>query len=379
MKVAYLANSVIPSREANSIQVMKNCEAFASLGHDVTLVVPEWDDEEPDVEDIYEYYGVGRCFDVQKLPRPSLSSFGTFLVNYRIGRAAARLDPDLVYGRNEIACYVASLAGAPIAFESHVPVAESRFGRVRAEIFRRLSHHATFDRLVVISEALREYYETTYPHLEGRVVVAPNGAELPTDADPASALETTDRLQVGYVGHLYQGRGMDVIASLAERFPDVDFHVVGGDPEDVATWEQRLAQVQNITLHGFVPQRDLDRYRTAFDVQVAPYQWDVVTQGGQNTVEWMSPLKIIEYLSAGKPIVASDMPAIRELLDDGETALLCDPEDVDEWAAAIERLRDDPEMRKRLGNQAMAEYRSTYTLEQRAETVLTSPTATVNA
>jgi glycosyltransferase involved in cell wall biosynthesis len=379
MKVVYLANSVIPSRAANSIQVMKNCEAFASLGHDVTLLVPDRDEEEPGVDDIYEYYGVEPSFDVEKRSRPSLSSFGTLLANYRLGRAAVRLDPDLVYGRTEIACYVASLGGAPVAFESHVPVAESRFGKIRAEIFRRLTHHATFERLVVISEALREYYETTYPHLADRIVVAPNGADLPTDADPATNLETADRLQVGYVGHLYQGRGMEVIASLAERFPDLDFHVVGGNPEDVATWEGRLAPLQNLTFHGFVPQRDLDRYRAAFDVQVAPYQWDVATDGGQNTVQWMSPLKIIEYLSAGKPIVASDMPAIREILDDGETALLCDPEDVDEWAAAIERLRDDPELRERLGEQAMAEYRSTYTLEQRAETVLTSPTATVNA
>lgn len=370
VKVVYVANSVVPSRAANSIQVMKNCEAFANLGHDVTLLVPERDVEADGVEDVYEYYDVDPCFAVEKLPRPNLSSAGTFLVNYSIGRRAARLDPDLVYGRSTIACYFASRSGAPTVFESHAPMTESRFGRVKERFFRRLSRHSTFEKLVVISDSLHEYYEEHYPHLAGDVVVARNGSD-PVESDGAAPFETADgRLQVGYVGNLYQGRGMDLIAELADGTPEVDVHVVGGTAEDIAHWQDQLGEPDGITFHGFVPQNDLDRYLLAFDVLLAPYQWDVATHAGHNTVQWMSPLKILEYMAAGRAIVASDLPAIEEILSDGETALLCDPEDVEEWADALERLREDPDLRRRLGRQARREFEDSYTWEKRAETVL---------
>lgn len=372
MKLVYLANSVVPSRAANSIQVMKMCEAFATNGHDVTLLTPAHDDEASGVDDVYEYYGVDRCFDVEKLPRPNVSSLGTFLVNCQIGRRAARMDPDLAFGRSVIACYVASRSGVPTAFEAHAPMYQGRFGRVRERFFRHLSQHSSFERLVVISESLRAYYTETYPHLtDDDVLVARDGAnEVSDDVDPVALETAADRLQVGYVGHLYQGRGMDVIASLAERVSGIDVHVVGGTPEDIEYWESELAHLDNVTLYGFVPPTDLDRYRLAFDVQIAPYQRDLATQAGYNTVQWMSPLKIFEYMSAGRAILASALPAIEEILEDGETALLCDPEDTAEWIDALERLRGDPALRAELGDRAKARFEADFTWETRAESVL---------
>lgn len=370
MQVVYVSNSVVPSKAANSIQVMKNCEAFAKLGHEVTLLVPERDLEADGVEDVYEYYDVEPCFGLEKLPRPNLSSAGTFLVNYSIGRRAARMNPDLVYGRSTVACYFASLSGVPTAFESHAPVTQSRFGRVKDLLFRRLTRHSTFEKLVVISESLREYYWERYAHLDGDVVVARNGADHVEDGGTVPFEAPEDRLQVGYVGNLYPGRGMDVIAELAERTPGTDFHVVGGNAEDIARWRDELGEPDAVSFHGFVPQNELDRYLLAFDVLLAPYQWDVATHAGHNTVQWMSPLKILEYMASGRAIVASDLPAIAEILEDGETALLCDPEDVDEWADALGRLREEPDRRRRLGRRAKGEFEASFTWEKRAETVL---------
>ena len=80
MKVAYISSSSIPSRSANSIHVMKMCQAFAKNGHEVTLLAPDnHKDYEPDVECVYDYYGVDQCSGLIQIDtsmrdnRPSLA------------------------------------------------------------------------------------------------------------------------------------------------------------------------------------------------------------------------------------------------------------------------------------------------------------------
>jgi glycosyltransferase involved in cell wall biosynthesis len=367
--IVYLANCVLPSRSANTIQITKMCEAFAREGHEVTLLVPAHPDAEEDVEDVYDFYDVDPAFEIRKLPRPSLSSLGTLVVNYRMGREAARLEPDVVYGRTVVGCYFAARSGVRTVFETHAPVRESRFGRVLDVFFRRLIRQSSFDYLVVISDALRSYYREHYSSL-GNILVARDAADAVDESTEPAALGSGDRLQVGYVGHLYQGRGMDLIADMARQFPAMDFHVIGGDPEDVDRWEDRLSDLETVTLYGFLPPGELDQYRLAFDVQLAPYQRNLKTNAGHNTVQWMSPLKIFEYMAAGRAIVASDLPAIREILVDGETALLCPPADRDAWADALGRLAENPQLRSDLGHRARAEFLANYTYRQRARLVL---------
>jgi glycosyltransferase involved in cell wall biosynthesis len=91
-----------------------------------------------------------------------------------------------------------------------------------------------------------------------------------------------------------------------------------------------------------------------------------------DVASWMSPLKIFEYMASEKAIIASDLPVLREVLTDGVTALLCDPDDVRSWAAALERLAHDPAERRRLGRSARELLLSGYTWKQRAERILTA-------
>ena len=68
MKIVYLSHARIPSRTANSINVMKMCEAFALNGHRVVLLVPECIDPEPEVDDPFRFYGIERRFKLRRLP-----------------------------------------------------------------------------------------------------------------------------------------------------------------------------------------------------------------------------------------------------------------------------------------------------------------------
>lgn len=375
MKIVYIIASTIPSRTANSIHVMKMCQAFAQNGHEVTLIVPDNQANcEPGVEDVFDFYGVERCFEIlylPLLPLPLLPVKGKGLIFGALaGGKAKRLQPDLVYGRDLLGCFSASLQGLPVVFESHAPIEGSFY----STIFRMFIKRPTLRKFVVITYALKDYYSERYPFLSEKIIVAPDGADPVSKSIKSVALPNKGkRLQVGYVGHLYPGRGIDVIYQLAERCPWADFHVVGGTNEDIDTIRTRMASLANLHLHGFIPPAEVERYRIAFDILLAPYQRKVSVAGGGTTTteKWMSPLKVFEYMAAGKPIICSDIPVLREVLVDKQNALLCDPENIDSWEKALITLSGNESMRIQLGETAQKDFARRYSWRSRAEKLLT--------
>lgn len=369
MKIVYIATSTIPSRTANSIHVMKMCQAFAQNGHEVTLIVPENQANcEPGIEDVFDFYGVERCFEILNLPLLPVKGKG-FVFGILAGRKAKGLQPDLVYGRNLPGCFSASLLKLPVMFESHAPIEGSFYGA----IFRMLIKRPTFRKLVVITHALKDYYSEQYPFLSEKMIVAPDGADpVPKNIKPVALPNKGKRLQVGYVGHLYPGRGIDVIYQLAERCPWADFHVVGGTNEDIDAIKTRIASLTNLRLHGFKPPAEVERYRIGFDILLAPYQRKVSVAGGGTTTteKWMSPLKIFEYMAAGKVIICSDIPVLREILEDKQNAILCDPENIDLWEEALTILSENENVRIQLGETAQKDFARRYSWYSRAEKLL---------
>lgn len=365
MKIVYISNSVIPSRLANSIHIMKMCQAFARCGHEVVLLAPDRKDIglTEGVADIYEYYGVERSFRIVKLPW--LPIRGRELAYGLMGALKARsLSPDLIYSRFLLGSYCSLLLRMPVVFESHQPVSD-------ANLFGKMIRSDNLRHLVVITESLKKHYQDNYPLRNGQIIVAPDAADEPEDRVLEKVeMGNAGRLQVGYTGHLYAGRGIEVIAELAERCARADFHIVGGMEEDIARWRNELRDVRNIRFHGFVPHGQLGRYLRACDVLLAPYQRKVSVLGGGDTAKWMSPMKLFEYMAAGKPIICSDLPVLREVLEDGKTALLCPPDDVGRWEAALCSLQENVSLRAQLGKNAREEFLQKYTWEARVRNVV---------
>lgn len=368
MNLIYLSVARIPSREANSIHIMKMCQAFARLGHRVTLLAPDFQrDVETGITDPYRFYGVEPCFELRKLPCPSMKG-GIWLYGVHAGRLARRLGADLAFGRSLHGCAVAARAGVPTMWDEHMFTFLDR--RRERWLFRWMIGAAAFKGMVVNCDALRREIVGKVPELAGRILVAHNGADaLPDDLEPADLGDTGDRLQVGYVGHLYPGKGFELIRLLAARAPWADFHVVGGDGKSLTRLQQDPTVPANIRLHGFVPPSETNRLSLAFDVLLAPYRAHVQTAGGGNTAAWMSPLKLFEYMAAGKPILCSDLPVLREIIEDARNGVLLPVDDVEAWAAALRRLHDAPTERRRLGTAARSDFHACHTWLERARRV----------
>ena len=126
----------------------------------------------------------------------------------------------------------------------------------------------------------------------------------------------------------------------------------------------------NIRLHGFVPPSDTAKLSLAFDVLLAPYQPQVITAGGGETAKWMSPLKLFDYMATGKPILCSDLPVLREIIQNNRNGLMLPDNDSGAWAKALERLSIDPAERNRLGSTAREDFLARFTWDARARRVL---------
>lgn len=376
MNIAYISNSFIPSRTANSIHVMKMCQAFSNNGHNVTLFVPDARKElEQGVVDIFDYYDVEHNFVLQKVRWPNIKG-NSYIFGFLAAKAAAQQNPDIVYCRHLAGCYFSTLQGQKVIFEVHSPIANaSKLSKFRELLFKKLINSNKLQGIVVITHSLKKYYEKHYPQLKGKIIVAPDGADAVSVDMQVKSLETRhERLQVGYVGHLYKGKGMEVLSQLAPLCPWADFHVVGGAKEDILFWQQHCESIVNLYFHGYVPHKKAVKFINTFDVVLLPNQRVVHPYGTENSNigEWTSPLKLFEYMSNGKAILASRLPVLGEILTDGVNGLLCDPEDVSEWMNALMRLNGDHALAERLSKQALEDFNKKYTWRIRAKSLVDS-------
>lgn len=368
MRLAYISFSTIPSLSANSIHVMKMCQALSQNGHEVLLIALYPKSTQILTDNPYEFYGVEPCFEIKKLPCPAIKG-QLYLYGLLAAISVKKWQPDMVYGRFLPGTFFSSLLGFNVVFETHAPL--ENHGKLLEWMFQRLISGKRLKRIITISEALKQYYQQKYSLSPQQIIVAHDGADNATQQETAN-FANNNRLQVGYVGQLYPGRGIEIILEIAKRCPWADFHLVGGTQSDIDLWKYRGKELSNITFHGFIPPYKTDLYRNSFDVLLAPYQQNVFSSPEKviDTVRWMSPLKIFEYMSAEKAIICSDLPVLREILVHQQTALLCKPDDPKDWVNSLKYLRDNSNMNRQLALSAKQEFLAKYTWKERAKKIL---------
>ncbi len=365
MKIVAIAGSTIPSDTANSIQVMKACNALVQLGHELTLIVPG--DPQSEITNLKSHYGLQAEFPIEWL---SSSSRRMFTWN-SVQRARA-LHANIIYSWFPQSAVFALLHKIPAIFEIHIQPT-GYFGPLWHQVFAKLPRRK---RLVSITRALLDILERDF-HMKfssDEAVVAPNGVDLErfiSLPDPVTA-----RRQIGLreapivmcTGHLYAGRGTELFLALAKSIPQVQFVWVGGRPEDISNWKER-AESANITFTGFIPNRDLPLYQAAADILLMPYSRSIMgSSGSADSAAVASPMKMFEYMAAGRAIVSSDLPVIREVLNEKNT-VFCEPDDVGKWKAEIESLLQNKTRRTELGDQARQDVQG-YTWVARAQRIL---------
>ncbi len=265
--------------------------------------------------------------------------------------------PPIVYESHGLSVTVSAempaLLGRPETTPS--PAKLQRLDRRERRVWQQASAYVT------ITRALAEELAARYGPRD-RLFVVPDGAGAPPDArSPTPGA----RPLAAYAGHLYPWKGVDVFLQALAVVPGVNGLVVGGHPgePDVARVQalaRDLGLESRLELTGLVTPTEVCDRLAAATILVLPNTRSAISE------RYTSPLKLFEYLSLGRPIVASDLAAIREILTDGETALLVPPGDVQALARAIAKLAGDPALASRLAHGAAA-LAPDYTWARRAE------------
>lgn len=377
MKIGYVHSKGFPSIEANVVQVVQMCRAFASLGHEVTLFIPRAEKYATDNlarADIPELFGQHLPFEVVFVPRVKI--FGRLEVLGSVKgtlQALRRNELDLIYTRNPWSVRFLPRVGVPFVFEAHEEHLHKRskfLGNYLRRMIVRNSRQPSCALVVTISEALRKIWEG-YGIPPEKLLAAHDGVELELFSTTMSKDEARQQLGVHrspvvvYTGALKFDRGIDQMLYAAEKLPAVEFYFVGGTAQEVANWRGAVEHLKLTNAHfpGRVPHRYIPEWLAAADILLMMWTWQVPTIRG------CSPMKMFEYMAANRLIVGPAFPTIEEVLENGKDSILFEPDNKDALVAALREAQarlSDPA----LPQAALKKVARDYTWQARCKKIL---------
>ncbi|WP_421994087.1 glycosyltransferase family 4 protein [Roseococcus sp.] len=344
----------IASRDGQGVHLEAMVASLRAQGHELRLVGPPGFDRAALGG---ENRWVGRLRRALPAAIAELAEIAYAVpATWRLARAAAAFRPDVIYERANLfhlaGSIVSRLYRVPLLLEVNAPMAEERgrFGglgmpRLAAWLERLVWRCA--DRALPVTEVLAGRLIDAGVARE-RIAVVPNGIHLEDFRDAGSSAPC-DPLVLGFVGFVRDWHGLDAVLRGIAAWPGpvaLSLVVVGEGParEGLERLAGELGIGDRIRFTGLAERAEVPALVAGFDIALQPA-----------SVPYASPLKVFEYMAAGRAIVAPDQPNLREVLEDGRTALLFDPVVPGAFWQAVERLAASPELRERLGAGAREE------------------------
>lgn len=380
MRIAYVcADPGVPvdGHKGASVHVQEVIRAFLRYGAQVDLFAARLDGLPPSEFDAVPIHRLPRVGDAA----PAKQAKAVASLNRELAAALDRAGPyDVVYERYSLwsfaAMEYARAAGVPGVLEVNAPlIEEQREHRSLRDIagaaWATTRVMSAARALVAVSAEIASWLRR-HPAPRGRLHVVPNGVDVGRfrpDVPPALR-GPPGTFTVGFVGSMKPWHGLSVLIDAFARLdreaaPDaVRLLLVGSGPEETGVAAELAARglTSVVTFVGAVAPGEVPGLLTSMDVAVAPYP------SGEGC--YFSPLKVSEYMAAGRPVVASRVPAIEALVRHDVDGLLCPPGDPVALAAALDRLRRAPRVRARLGRAARERVAGSYTWDQVATRLL---------
>jgi glycosyltransferase involved in cell wall biosynthesis len=353
------------STDAQRIHILEIVAALENLGHTVEIVslVPTdaaLDDAKRDAEDPWW----------KKLVRKIPFAYEVMQLGYNLvgipmlfARVLAR-KADFIYERyslfNFTGVLVAKLCRVPLILEVNSPFAleQSRDKEIRLRSFAQWTERVICNlatRVVVVSTPLARIMQSVGVSAE-KLEVIPNGVRLerfqPQPPSPELRRKlglSADQIVIGFVGWFRKWHGLEM---LLEAFAQSGLANEGarvllvGDGQAMADLQQFVdwnGLHDIVVFAGPVPHADVPPYLDLIDIAVQPA-----------ANEYCCPMKILEYMALGKPILAPRQENIQELLREGEEAEYFQPGDAASMAAGMKALVRDRARAQRIGAQARA-------------------------
>lgn len=388
MRIAYCTNVRLPSERAHGHQVARVCDALMKLGHEVHIFAPYrrnpikddyWSFHKADRKVQLTYLGKFDPIDCHFLPK----FFQLFLLNAQLRWCLRCPFPpaplpalqcgegfDLLYTRTPARLATLLQANIPVVLELHTLPKRS------VHRFVGLCHRC---KLIVCLTSPMSDELVRFGVKEEKVIVEPDAVDLEqfqrrgvAGCAPTTLLSNAqEKPIIGYVGQLSSmglSKGiselLDALLMLRRKGKNVHALIAGPQAADTSLM-RRIENEEGVTYRGFVPHEEIPELLEGCDLLVFPAPASTHPFFQRDT----SPLKIFEYMAARKPIVAADLPPLRDILSE-ETAFLCKPGDPKSLADAIERVLQNPQEVEAKAERAWKVVQE-HTWEKRMQRILT--------
>lgn len=345
MNVLYVcADRGVPvlGNKGASVHVRSLVAAMHDLGHSVTVVARRWDEGNPPPRvhrtERLEQNADDAAIQLEELIRSERPN--VVIERYSLESAAARI--------------ASRRCGVPLTLEVNAPlVAEATRYRGLDDPTAEGREHQTFrsaDRIHVVSRGLLRYVRSVAPEVPATWI--PNGADVLRfqAAPPAALSKLTGRTVVGFVGSMKPWHGveqlLDAFARAHRAHPEAVLVLVGTGPGEAQATE-RASQADlrgNVVCTGQIPHAEVPSLIARFDVAVAPYL--------PAERFYFYPLKVVEYLAGGKPVIYADQGDLRELVGSGGLGYA--PGSLDQLADRLAQALGDAALRRGLAACAAA-------------------------
>lgn len=332
----YISNTRIPSEKANSYQSMVMCESFSQYFDNVEFWYPKRKNTSKmdEVNDPFAFYNLSKNFFLKKLFTLDLSRMSTifpklwffilnitFALNYTF---KLRIYPQntIVVTRDTMGLIILSFGKSigfikqNIYFEAHIY--SPKISRLAKKV----------NGLIVINNYLKNLYKKDNAK---NILVVHDGVKL-EEYENIKPKNNTEIKQIVYIGNLFEWKGVyTLVDSLEYLDNDVELVIVGGSTDTLPKFSNYIKEkkIQNIELVGFVKKSETIKYIENADVLILP------NSAKDKMSYYTSPLKLFEYMASNRPIVASKLPSLEEVLEDKKNAVLFTPDDSKDLADKI--------------------------------------------
>lgn len=368
ISVKYITNVRMPTARAQGYAIMKMCEKLSIAGVGIELIIPNRRSNE-DISDPFDYYGIKNKFPIKKFKSFDLLGpfevFGkifywidmlSFLLSVRLN--IKKFD-EIFYTRDYLIALILP-KNSLICLELH-DIPSSKYFFVKA--IKKI-------KLFVV---LNKYIKNELVGLgvsDDNIIVSHSGVEV-SEFDVETTLEYVRRELslplnkniITYTGHFYEWKGVNTIGEVAKIMPENIFLLIGGVEPDLTRFKKKYGDLKNILILPFADRKLIPLYLKASNVLVLPN-----SAKEKISNNYTSPLKLFEYMASRRPIVAADLPSIREVLNENN-CVFAKPDDPEDFKDRIYEVLNNPEHGKNIAEQAFQDVQQ-YSWENRAKQIL---------
>ena len=343
MKITYISNSSCPSHVPSSLQIVKTCEYLSKDQNDVSLIIPNTSQSKLSIFNFYNVkfkFKVIRMLKFNKFPLGFsyyLFSIMSFFRSYNRS--------EIIISRNFFVVFLCIVFRKKCIIELHHEIRiESRIVQFIYKIFNIFDNKYLI-KTVAISQGIKNKFINDFDMKDlDKVVVLPSGTSL-----KMKFLNPTikERLQLGYFGSINSSKGIDLIFELAKLDQSNDYFIYGGLNNQILKLKLKN-NMKNLFLFPHQNYRKISKYLLKMDILLIPYTNKVTAAGNvSNIAQYTSPLKLFDYMSAGKLIISSELDVLKEILIDKQNCLFVknylNPY---AWIMTIKRIKSNLIMRK---------------------------------